>query len=318
VDQIKNNIHDTLAAAKTIEAMSINVASGIETIGRELDHLSLSFEGTAHKQDQLILAHTAHSHKQDQVGLSVQSSLQKQDQMMVEILHYAQRQEQRHEQLLERMQLLLNQPEPRRSGSLVEITNLHTRLTQESELQLVDAPARSCTCRAVRSTRSWNLTSMVRLIQTSRTMHFSWCAAYGDSEMELTNSIQFTPPAWLLSRTVDVGMQVKNLWSTRPMSIIPIIIGTNRLIDPATSPAFRAIKIADDKLPIVGKSKRAIMMELERTLRDLFAQGQASVLDTDRNGRTLLTVGAVYLIPEDRNTTDTMTGSRSIVCHEEF
>jgi hypothetical protein len=314
VNQIAVNSIDTLATANRIEASSSKAASGTDDVVRILGQMSLSLESNSLKQDQFILAHSVRSQNQDQIGLSVEEISHKQERMMLAVTEYSQRQEETQKQMLQHMQLLLDQSQPRKIASLAAITSLHTRLTQVPEVQLVDAPIRSCTCRAVHKAHSLWLTSMVRYTKTYRAQHFSYCAAYRTSEQGFTQKIQFIPPSWLLLRTFDLGTQVKNLWSMKPSTICPIMYGTSRLVDPKTSPAFRAIEVADGKLPNVLADREAIMTGLESTLRDLFVRGQASVLDTDRHGRTLLTVGTAALLYNFRPRTDKVLEGCSHVC----
>jgi len=99
--------------------------------------------------------------------------------------------------------------------------------------------------------------------------------------------MQIVPSWWLYA--INISTQVKN-WSTRsPFSISPIIVGTNRLVDPEDSPAFKAIakSIANINHGILGET----IPQLQSRLKRLFAQGKASPWDTDVYGRTILSVG---------------------------
>jgi len=149
-----------------------------------------------------------------------------------------------------------------------------------------------CKCRTVGTARRWQPLSIVRFTRTFRTQHFSYCPDYRASEQSLEITMQIVPPSWLLYRSIDFGTQVRN-WSTmNQFSISPILIGTSRLVDSQTSSAFRAIEDTGKELRFRQDTglRHTIVPRLEVTLQRLFDNGEASALDTDTDGRTLLSV----------------------------
>ncbi|RYN38248.1 hypothetical protein AA0119_g458 [Alternaria tenuissima] len=73
----------------------------------------------------------------------------------------------------------------------------------------------------------------------------------------------------------------------KPFSISPIVVGTSRLVDPKTSPAFRAIANTIEELWEGGQHHISIP-RLQNTLQDLFDNDEASALDIDNDGNTVL------------------------------
>lgn len=103
--------------------------------------------------------------------------------------------------------------------------------------------------------------------------------------------MQLVPPSWLLSRTINLGLQLKYLWSARAFSLSPIIVGTNRLVDANVSPALLAVRNSKEELKEAGFHRSNMCISnLQNALEDLFENRKASPFDTDRNGNTLLYV----------------------------
>lgn len=149
--------------------------------------------------------------------------------------------------------------------------------------------SRKCRCRTIGTARRWQPLSILRFTRTFRAQHFSYCPDYHISEQSLEITMQLVPPSWLLPYAINVGAHVRN-WSTvNPFSICPIIVGTSRLVDSKTSPAFRAIASTLDELWEHGQHHVSIP-RLQNTLQTLFNDRAASVLDTDSNGDTILNV----------------------------
>ena len=152
---------------------------------------------------------------------------------------------------------------------------------------------KKCKCRTVGTARRWQPLSVLRFTRTFRTQHFSHCPEYRNSDQSLEVTMQIVPPSWLLYHTIDFGTKIRN-WSTMsPFSISPIVVGTSRLVDSKTSPAFRAIANTEKELRYRRWDTRLHHPEipqLQVTLQRLFDNGEASVLDTDTDGRTLLSV----------------------------
>jgi hypothetical protein len=149
--------------------------------------------------------------------------------------------------------------------------------------------SRKCRCRTIGTARRWQPLSILRFTRTFRTQHFSYCPDYHISEQSLEITMQLVPPSWLLPYAINVGTHVRN-WSTvNPFSISPIVVGTSRLVDSETSLAFRAIASTLDDLWEHGQHHISIP-RLQNTLQNLFNDREASVLDTDNNGDTILNV----------------------------
>jgi hypothetical protein len=151
-----------------------------------------------------------------------------------------------------------------------------------------------CRCRTVGTARRWQPLSILRFTRTFRAQHFSYCPEYRVSEQSLEVTMQLVPPIWLFSNTVNLGTRIRN-WSTmKPFSISPIVVGTSRLVDPKTSPVFRAITETIEELWENGQHHISIP-RLQNTLQDLFDNNEASVLDIDDDGNTVLNVSYAFL-----------------------
>jgi len=163
---------------------------------------------------------------------------------------------------------------------------------QQSTLSHRRRPQR-CKCRTVNTARRWQPLSILRFTRTFRTQHFSYCPDYRNSEQSLEVTMQIVPPSWLLCHTIDFGTHVRN-WSTlNPFSISPIIVGTSRLVDSKKSPAVRAIEHTKAELRMARLDTRRhdmLVSRLQDTLQRLFDDGEASVLDAETDGRTILNV----------------------------
>ncbi|CAN9134159.1 unnamed protein product [Alternaria alternata] len=108
-----------------------------------------------------------------------------------------------------------------------------------------------------------------------------------DGFVSLEITMQLVPLSWLLSHTINVGTRVRN-WSTvNPFSICPVVVGTSRLVDSKTSPAFRAIVNTIKELS-QGEQHHVSIPRLQNTLQDLFDEKEASVLDINNDGTTIL------------------------------
>ena len=71
----------------------------------------------------------------------------------------------------------------------------------------------------------------------------------------------------------------------------PMIVGTDRLVDPDISPAFLAVRNAREELKDAGFDRSSICIpRLQNALEDSFENKKASPLDMDHDGNTLLYV----------------------------
>ena len=83
-------------------------------------------------------------------------------------------------------------------------------------------------------------------------------------------------------------------------SISPIVVGTSRLVDSNASPAFLAILNAKEKLSKLREDELSIyahdiVTQLHNTLQRMFDNAEASALDVDSNGHTVLNVSLCSL-----------------------
>jgi hypothetical protein len=124
--------------------------------------------------------------------------------------------------------------------------------------------------------------------------HFPYCPDFRSSEQSLDVTMQLVPPSWLFSRTINFSTQVRNWSIKRNFSISPIVIGTSMLVG-RTSPAFRAISDFQEEM-IFTRFSPINISPLQDTLQRLFNRQEASALDTDRDGRTILNVSNSNLV----------------------
>lgn len=156
-------------------------------------------------------------------------------------------------------------------------------------------PSSKCTCCPVNHANRWQPLSILGFTRTVRTRHFSHCAEHSCSEESFEFSTHLTPPLWFTSYVVNVGFQIKNWRTQKPFSISPIIVGTSRFVDRHKSPAFIAIRDTKNAIYATGQHNTHIN-RLFCTLKGLFDEQKASVLDVDCNGRTLLNASIFLLV----------------------
>jgi hypothetical protein len=174
-------------------------------------------------------------------------------------------------------------------GSDTRLDSLYHSIAHDISTKPPMGNSGRCTCRTVFKARYWHPFSIFRFSRTSRTQHYSFCPEYAMSEQSFELTTHLVPPPWLLSYTISLGFQVNNWHTMKPFSICPIVVGTNRLVDRQNSPAFRALQTAQGKW---GR-EMAHLISIETfhsTLEELFDQQEASALDVDRGGRSLLYV----------------------------
>ena len=105
--------------------------------------------------------------------------------------------------------------------------------------------------------------------------------------------MEIVPPTWLLAHTVNFSMKLKDWTSYKGTSISPIIIGTRRLVDRAHSPLFRAIANTKEKLTVSSfQNASLIIADLHTTINNVLNGREASTLDEDGDGNTILSVKA--------------------------
>ena len=159
----------------------------------------------------------------------------------------------------------------------------------ELEIEAQDHDYTNCKCRTVNNSYQWQLFPILRFVHTVRTRHYSYCPKYAQSERTAGLMVQFLPPSWLFSRSLDLELKVE-YWRSTP-KMYPMIIGTSRLVDPNLSPAFLAVSDMRDQLKKDGfDCSPTYVPKLKAALDNFFNSGKASPFDTDRNGNTLLYV----------------------------
>jgi hypothetical protein len=165
----------------------------------------------------------------------------------------------------------------------------------------------SCTCMAYHQTVDTELLPFLYFRKVFYRNHYRQCPKSQNSETNLELIMRIIPPKWLLSHAVNLSFSLRRRASYKNCSISPLIFGTSRLVDPAESPAFRAIRHTFDRAIIdtVDTIDRQFdrdhslpahhIRELEKVLRELFQSHQASALDESKGGNTLLYVSTRVL-----------------------
>jgi hypothetical protein len=132
--------------------------------------------------------------------------------------------------------------------------------------------------------------SFLHFRKVFRRHHYRQCPKSKTSETSLEFFMKIIPPTWLLSHTVHLGFSLQfSKWQTS-WKISPLVVGTSRLVDSRTAPAFCAIQNTWQSHWSETGIQPAHVSALERTLRDIFECQQGSAFDEDANGSTLLCV----------------------------
>ena len=161
----------------------------------------------------------------------------------------------------------------------------------ETEIDTEHDSSTRCKCRPIKNTSYWQPFSILHFMRTVQTRHFSYCPRYVRSDREIDLVMRLVPPTWLLSRTIHFGMQLKYFWSRGGFSMAPMIVGTDRLVDPNISPAFLAVRNTREELKETGFIDSSICIpKLKTALEDLFESQTASPFDMDHDRSTLLYV----------------------------
>lgn len=149
----------------------------------------------------------------------------------------------------------------------------------------------SCTCRAISQTDQMAPLSLLHFRKVFKRHHYRHCPKSKFSENSLEFMMRIIPPSWLLLHTINLSIVCRN-WSTHGgFSISPLVIGTNRLVDRTKSPTFLTVQRTWEKLEFSGfENDLTVIDALKTTLRELFMSQQASPLDEDCLGNTLLWV----------------------------
>lgn len=151
----------------------------------------------------------------------------------------------------------------------------------------------SCTCRANQTAQMIPL-SFLHFRKVFKRYHSRHCPKFTCSENSLVYMMRIVPPSWLLRHTINLSIVVRN-WSTHTgFSISPLVIGTSRLVDRTNSPSFLAIQRTWNQLDRSGfENSPTVIDTLKTTLGELFISQQASPLDEDCYGNTLLSVSSI-------------------------
>ena len=111
--------------------------------------------------------------------------------------------------------------------------------------------------------------------------------------------MEIVPPTWLLAHSFNFGLKLNAWRSYKGTSISPMVIGTRRLVNRVDSPLFRATLNTKNKLTVSNfENVDSIIADLYATLQNILDNREASALDEDGDGNTLLSVKVlVRLIP---------------------
>ncbi|CAN9115910.1 unnamed protein product [Alternaria alternata] len=288
IDKVRLEIGETLTLVKTVDKTSSATERSTARLLPHVEQIDQSVSATSEKAERIIqdlqyLKSQSMSLLTDRdVNITAQESSR---QTTATILSYT-------EQILQAIEKLNSDSDRASLGtrdgfvvSKLSVDAPDTRL-QRSAKDCI-RKSRRCRCRTVGTARRWQPLSILRFTRTFRTQHFSYCPDYLISEQSLEITMQLVPLSWLLSHTINVGTRVRN-WSTvNPFSICPVVVGTSRLVDSKTSPAFRAIVNTIKELS-QGEQHHVSIPRLQNTLQDLFDEKEASVLDINNDGTTIL------------------------------
>ncbi|KAI4657051.1 uncharacterized protein J4E79_007667 [Alternaria viburni] len=289
-DQTQLDVIDTLTLIKTVDNTSKNIATNtvqllphIEQIDRTIATTSIRTESILHDTQRLLTGYNADASTRESIHQSTTMILANTEQIMAAI---------------EKLTLTPGKHSPHAQPGYVTdrmyVGSSASQQVQQSTVNHRRRPQR-CKCRTVSTARRWQPLSILRFTRTFRTQHFSYCPDYRNSEQSLEVTMQIVPPSWLLYHTIDFGTRVRN-WSTmNQFSVSPIVIGTSRLVDSQMSPAFLAIANTDNELselkhPQLTCRHPHVVAQLHNTLQRIFDDGEASALDVDSDGRTVLNV----------------------------
>ena len=156
--------------------------------------------------------------------------------------------------------------------------------------------ASSCTCRIVNQTTQVEILPFIHFRKVMRRNHYCHCPKLKVSERSLEYLMTIILPLWLLAHTINFSMALRQWGSNRGWNISPIVLGASRIVDPATSPAFRAIQQARKHLDqialesLFSRGQGIIVESLGNTIRDLIRDRKASAFDEDCYGSILLYV----------------------------
>lgn len=150
--------------------------------------------------------------------------------------------------------------------------------------------ASSCTCKIVNQTTQIEVLPFAYFRKVMRQNHYGGCPMSSTSDITLELLISVILPLWLLRYTINLSMVLRRSNSNRAWKISPIVLGASRIVDPAISPAFQAIRNAQRSIIQDTRTEAIVIESLEDTIRHLIRDGKASVLDEDGYGITLLYV----------------------------
>jgi hypothetical protein len=149
---------------------------------------------------------------------------------------------------------------------------------------------------------------MLHFQRVFRKLHYSSCPRYENSEESLALMMKIVPPAWLLAHTIQISVVLKNWSNSRGFSMLPVVIGTSRLVDAENSPGFQIMQRYENILyEDQFEDSKQFVVSLEEALKVVLDAGQSSVFDEDRNGNTLLYVRGPDATPPDSTKFDILT-----------
>ncbi|KAI1271889.1 hypothetical protein F5Y07DRAFT_327944 [Xylaria sp. FL0933] len=162
----------------------------------------------------------------------------------------------------------------------------------------------ACTCSQINRATTCEPLAFLQFKRVFRKHHYRRCPKSKNAEISIEFLMKVIPPAWLLRHTFNFGFSLHYWRLGGGWKISPFIIGTSRLVDSKASPAFRAIQPAIEFASRGELTAPSQLQAIVITLKDMFACGQASVLDEDQDGHTILyeILRAYLLIGRHHNT----------------
>ncbi|KAI1349778.1 hypothetical protein F5Y01DRAFT_316451 [Xylaria sp. FL0043] len=161
-----------------------------------------------------------------------------------------------------------------------------------------------CTCIQINRATTCEPLAFLQFKKIFRKHHYRRCPKSTNAEISMEFLMKVIPPTRLLRHTFNFGLSLHYWRLSGGWKNSPFIFGTSRLVDSKASSAFRAIQPAIEfasRGELIAPSQ---IWTLVITLKDVFACGQASVLDEDQDGHTILyeILRAYLLIGRHHNT----------------
>ncbi|KAI0384186.1 hypothetical protein F5Y04DRAFT_293520 [Hypomontagnella monticulosa] len=146
----------------------------------------------------------------------------------------------------------------------------------------------TCQCRSFGQSEQWEPLSILHFKRVFIRHHHQHCPRSQNSGQSLEIMMNIIPPSWLLRYTISLSMAVHNWRAGQGFKISPIVVGVQRTVSRDWSSSFRAIEDTRRRLGSNFNNSPLYINDLISTLKDLFNTQQASALDVDFKGVTLL------------------------------